>query len=74
MAAVASRPRRPDNSSKSGALGNLRFARAALENRLLTRSATGDQSSVDAEAGSRPREEVVTFGRARPAPARPPRR
>ncbi|GBP29381.1 hypothetical protein EVAR_22753_1 [Eumeta japonica] len=37
MAAVASRPRRPANSSKSGALGNLRFARAALENRLLTR-------------------------------------
>ncbi|GBP56451.1 hypothetical protein EVAR_40442_1 [Eumeta japonica] len=37
MAAVASRPHRPDNSSKSGALGNLRFARAALENRLLTR-------------------------------------
>ncbi|GBP10819.1 hypothetical protein EVAR_5415_1 [Eumeta japonica] len=38
MAAVASRPRQPDNSSKSGALGNLRFARAALENRLLTRA------------------------------------
>ncbi|GBP40302.1 hypothetical protein EVAR_83992_1 [Eumeta japonica] len=37
MAAVASRPRRPANSSKSGALGNLRFARAAFENRLLTR-------------------------------------
>ncbi|GBP83290.1 hypothetical protein EVAR_66026_1 [Eumeta japonica] len=38
MTAVTSCPRRPANSSKSGALGNVRFARAALENRLLTRA------------------------------------